>query len=107
MTQGIRAAAVILLGALIIAGPAFSQASGADIYKTKCAMCHGADGQAATPMGKSMKILSVKDPAMVSAPNARLIASTTNGKGKMPAYKGKLTDAQIKDVVLYMRTLGK
>ena len=44
---------------------------------------------------------------MVSAPNARLIASTTNGKGKMPAYKGKLTDAQIKDVVLYMRTLGK
>jgi mono/diheme cytochrome c family protein len=58
-------------------------------------------------MGKNMKILSVKDPAMVSAPNARLIASTTNGKGKMPAYKGKLTDAQIKDVVLYMRTLGK
>jgi mono/diheme cytochrome c family protein len=107
MTQGIRAAAVILLGVLIIAGPAFSQAPGADIYKAKCAMCHGADGQAATPMGKNMKILSVKDPAMVSAPNARLIASTTNGKGKMPAYKGKLTDSQIKNAIAYMRTLGK
>jgi cytochrome c6 len=107
MTYGFRAAAVILLGAILIAGPAIAQGSGADTYKAKCAMCHGADGLAATPMGKSMKILSVKDPAMVGAPEARLIASTTNGKGKMPAYKGKLTDAQIKDVIAYMRTLGK
>jgi mono/diheme cytochrome c family protein len=44
---------------------------------------------------------------MVHASDARLIASTANGKGKMPAYKGKLTDAQIKDVIAYMRTLGK
>ncbi len=71
MTQDIRAAAVILLGALIIAGPAYSQAPGADTYKAKCAICHGADGLAATPMAKSMKMLSVKDPAMVSAPDAR------------------------------------
>ena len=28
-----------------------------------------------------------------------MIADTTNGKGKMPAFKGKLTDAQIKDSV--------
>ena len=28
-----------------------------------------------------------------------MIAVTTNGKGKMPAFKGKLTDAQIKDSV--------
>lgn len=107
MTQAIRAAAVILLGALIIAGSAYSQAPGVATYKAKCAICHGADGLAATSMGKSMKILSVKDPAMKSAPDARLIASTTNGKGKMPAYKGKLTDAQIKEVIAYMRSLGK
>ena len=107
MTYGFRAAAVILLGAILVAGPAFAQAPGADTYKAKCAMCHGADGLAATPMGKSMKILSIKDPAMAGAPDARLIASTENGKGKMPAYKGKLTDAQIKDVIAYMRSLGK
>ena len=40
-------------------------------------------------------------------PMRALIASTTNGKDKMPAYKGKLTDAQIKDVIAYMRTLEK
>jgi mono/diheme cytochrome c family protein len=70
-------------------------------------MCHGADGLAATPLAKSMKVLSFKDPAMVKASDAQFISSTANGKGKMPAYKGKLTDAQIKDVVSYIRTLQK
>ena len=104
MTFGIRAAAVLLLAAFI-AGPAIAQAPGADTYKAKCAMCHGADGLAATPMGKNMKILSFKAPEMVKASDAQFIASTKNGKGKMPAYNGKLTDAQIKDVVSYIRTL--
>ena len=102
--QAIKAAAVILLAASI-AGPAFAQAPGADTYKAKCAMCHGADGLAATPMGKNMKILSFKAPEMVKASGAQFIASTKNGKNKMPAYNGKLTDAQIKDVVAYIRTL--
>ena len=104
MMQAIRAAAVILLAASIV-GPAFAQAPGADTYKAKCAMCHGADGLAATPMGKNMKILSFKAPEMVKDSDAQFIASTKNGKGKMPAYNGKLTDAQIKDVVAYIRTL--
>ena len=107
MIQGFRTASIILLAASI-AGPAFAQAPGADVYKAKCAMCHGADGLAATPMGKSMKILSFKDPAMVKASDAQFIASTKNGKGaKMPAYAGKLTDAQIKDAVSFIRTLQK
>jgi mono/diheme cytochrome c family protein len=105
MTQGIKAAAVILLAAFI-AGPAFSQAPG-DLYKTKCAMCHGVDGLAATPMGKNMKILSFKDPAMLKASDSRFFASTKNGLNKMPAYNGKLTDQQIKDVIAYIRTLQK
>ncbi|MGA2349472.1 MAG: cytochrome c [Terracidiphilus sp.] len=106
MIEGIRAAAVILLAASI-AGPAFAQAPGADTYKAKCAMCHGADGLAATPMGKSMKILSFKAPEMVKASDAQFIASTKNGKNKMPAYNTKLTDAQIKDVTAFIRTLQK
>ena len=106
MSERIRTAAVMLLAILLVA-PAFAQGSGADTYKAKCAMCHGADGLAATPMGKSMKILSFKDPAQVKATDAQFIASTKDGKGKMPAYAGKLTDAQITDVVVYIRTLQK
>jgi mono/diheme cytochrome c family protein len=106
MSQRINMAALVLLAASM-ALPAFSQAPGADTYKAKCAMCHGADGLAATPMAKTMKVVSFKDPTMVSASDAQFIASTTNGKGKMPAYTGKLTDAQIKDVISYIRTLQK
>ena len=103
----IRNAGLVLL-AISLAGPAFAQAPGADTYKAqKCAMCHGADGLANTPPAKNFKVLSFKDPAMLKATDAQFIASTTNGKGKMPAYKGKLTDAQIKDVTAFIRTLQK
>jgi mono/diheme cytochrome c family protein len=105
MTHGIKAAAVILLAALI-AVPAFAQAPG-DLYKAKCAMCHGADGLAATTMGKNMKILSFKDPKMLSASDHQFFVSTKDGLNKMPAYKDKLTDQQIKDVISYIRTLQK
>jgi mono/diheme cytochrome c family protein len=36
-----------------------------------------------------------------------MMAETKAGKGKMPAFAGKLTDAQIKDAVAYVRTLQK
>lgn len=106
MTLRIRTAAVLAMVALT-ASFAYSQAPGADTYKAKCASCHGADGLAATPVGKAMKVLSFKDPAMIKASDAQLIASTKDGKGKMPAYAGKLTDAQINDVTAYVRSLQK
>jgi mono/diheme cytochrome c family protein len=54
-----------------------------------------------------LKAPSFKDPAVVKASDADLIAAVTNGKGKMPANKGKLTDAQIKAAIAYIRTLQK
>jgi cytochrome c6 len=88
---------------------AFAQGSGADTYKAKCAMCHGADGLANSPTGKAMKVPPFNSPDLIKATTADLIAATTNGKGKMPAYSGpgKLTGDQIKDVVAYIRTLQK
>ena len=100
MTFGMRAAAVILLAASI-AGTAFAQTHGVDIYKAKCAMCHGADGLAATPMGKSQNIQSFKAPAMMKATDAQLIAFTKK------AYGDKMNDAQITEVVKFIRKLQK
>jgi len=106
MTLGIRVAAGMLLIASV-AGPAFAQESGAANYKAKCVMCHGADGLATSPVAKSMKVLSFKAPEMVKASDAQLVASVKNGKGKMPAYHGRLTDEEIKGVISYVRTLQK
>jgi mono/diheme cytochrome c family protein len=104
MTQRIRAAAIVLLAASLGA-PVFAQTNTAALYKAKCASCHGIDGLATTPVGKAMKVVSFKAPEMVKASDAQFIAATTNGKGKMPAYKSKLTDVQIKDLVKFIRSL--
>ncbi len=93
--------------AAAIAMPALGQNSGADTYKTKCQMCHGPDGTGNTPAGKAMKSGSFKDPMLVKASDADLIAAVKSGKGKMPAYAGKLTDDQIKATVAYIRTLQR
>jgi mono/diheme cytochrome c family protein len=96
--------------AMMVASTAASllaQTPGADTYKAKCTMCHAADGSGSTPAGKAMKAVPFNSPALVKMSDADLIAATKNGKGKMPAYAGKLTDPQIKDVVAYIRTLQK
>ncbi len=87
--------------------PAVAQNSGADIYKAKCQMCHGADGTGNTPAGRAIKAASFKSPALVKASDAELVLAVRNGKGKMPAYASKLTDPQIKATVSYIRTLQK
>jgi mono/diheme cytochrome c family protein len=106
MNKKLRNAAFILL-AISFTGSAFAQVPGADTFKAKCAMCHGADGLATTPTAKNFKVVSFKDPSQVKLTDAQIAAATTNGKGKMPAYKDKLTDAQIKDVIGYILTLQK
>jgi mono/diheme cytochrome c family protein len=93
---------VVFLAALAASATA-ALAQGADTYKAKCQMCHGADGSASSPAGKAMKVPALATFAKES--QADLIAITKNGKGKMPAYAGKLTDPQIKDVVVYMVSL--
>ena len=102
-----RIALFSLLAVLALPSLGSAQAKGQDTFKAKCAMCHGADGSGSTPMGKSMGLKDMGSPAIQSMSDADLTAAITNGKGKMPAYKGKLTDAQISDLVSYIRTLKK
>jgi mono/diheme cytochrome c family protein len=104
--QNVRIAVLTLLSASL-ALPAVAQQTGEATYKAKCAMCHGADGAGNTPVGKNMKVRSLKSPEDIKATDAELIKQTKDGVGKMQGYAGKLTDAQINDVVGYIRTLQK
>jgi mono/diheme cytochrome c family protein len=88
---------------IALALPPVAAADAAADFKAKCAMCHGADGAGKASMGT--KDMGSADVQKMS--DADLTAEITNGKGKMPAYKGKLTDAQISDLVKYVRTLKK
>jgi cytochrome c6 len=99
---GVLAAMVLFAGAVC-----FTQSSGEAVYKAKCVMCHGAQGTPSAGMAKAMGVKPASDPAVKSQTEAQMIAVTTNGKGKMPAYKGKLNDAEIKASVDYFRSFAK
>lgn len=70
-------------------------------------MCHGADGAGNTPVGKAMKLRSLKSPEDIKASDAELFKDTKDGIGKMKGCAGRLTDAQIAEVVAYIRALQK
>ena len=96
-------AAVILLSGVV----GFAQTSGEATYKAKCQSCHGAQGVPNPGIAKAMGVKPAGDPSVKSLSEAQMIADTTNGKGKMPAFKGKITDSEIKASVDYFRTLAK
>jgi mono/diheme cytochrome c family protein len=89
-----------------VAGAA-DAAAGKTVFIQKCAMCHGADASGNTPMGKNLKIKDLHSPEVQSQPDADLKGIIAAGKNKMPSFKGKLTDAQIDNVLAYVRQLGK
>jgi cytochrome c6 len=82
-------------------------ADGAATYKAKCAMCHGADGKGETPVGKKMGARDFASPEVQKMTDEELIGITAKGRNKMPAYDKKLSDAEIKDVIAYVRQLAK
>jgi cytochrome c6 len=93
------ALAVLLAAAL----PAAAEDAAA-LYKSKCQICHGADGKG-SPAGQKMGAKDFHSPDVAKQTDAELIKVTKEGKGKMPKYDGKLTDDQIKELVKYIRSL--
>jgi mono/diheme cytochrome c family protein len=85
----------------VCASPAFADDAAAT-FKAKCAMCHGADGK-----GGKMGTRDFASAEVKAETDAQLTDIITKGKGKMPAYSGKLTDADIKGLVTYVRGLAK
>ena len=75
-----------------------------DLYKTKCQGCHGTDGHASA-IGKKLGARDFSDPDVVKMSEADLVKVATDGKNKMPAYKGKLTEDQIKGLVKYIKEM--
>jgi cytochrome c6 len=81
--------------------------TGADTYKAKCQMCHGADGLGTTPAGKAMKARPFNSPDVLKESDADLMTVIKSGKNKMPAFAGKLTTVQMNDVLAFIHTLSK
>jgi len=99
--------AVAAMAMILLAGSVSFAQSGEALYKSKCQMCHGEKGLADSGAGKAMKMKPATDPDVKKLSEAQMIDAVRDGMGKMQAYKGKLTDDQIKDAVGYFRTFAK
>jgi cytochrome c6 len=97
---------LILLSSLFIA-QSYAADNGAAVFTSKCAMCHGADGQGKTTMGAKFNIKNLASPEVQKQSNAELTQIIGKGKDKMPAYDGKLTKEEIAQLAAYIKTLGK
>jgi mono/diheme cytochrome c family protein len=97
---------LVVLAVVVMAGSVcFAQSGGEATYKAKCLMCHGAKGAADTPVAKNFKMKPVSDPTVKALSAAQMMDTVKNGLGKMPSFKDKLTEAEIKDAVAYFRSL--
>ncbi len=76
------------------AGEQIASTDGKEIFETKCASCHGADGKLGLGGAKDLSATTLAQPEIVKI--------ITNGKNTMASYRGVLTDEQITAVTAYI-----
>ncbi|MCM2317322.1 MAG: cytochrome c [Thermoanaerobaculia bacterium] len=99
----VAAVLFLILGSI---APTFASDAAAT-FKSKCAACHGVDGSGNTPMGKKLTLAPLGSPKVQQQSDAVLLEALTKGKGKMPAYGGKLPDPDLKALVAHVRSFAK
>lgn len=100
--------ACMLTAALMIAAPTAIAAPVAEVYAKNCASCHGKDGKGDTVMGKKTKARDYTDAKVqASFTDAEAIKVINDGKDKMKGYKDKVTAAEAKELVTYIRAFKK
>lgn len=95
--------------ALVVSAAVFSTYAladnGTEIYKKKCAACHGVSGAGDTMIGKNQKIRSLRSPEVQKQSDDQLFNIISRGGNKMPAYDRKLSKEQIHELVRHIRAL--
>jgi mono/diheme cytochrome c family protein len=78
------------------------------LFQQSCTKCHGADGR-----GNALRVQFPRIPDFASSDwhkgriDAQLTASILEGKGTaMPAFRGRLDEAQVRELVTFIRSFG-
>jgi len=102
-------AGLLLIAAGVIAQDGKTVLSGKDVYAKKCASCHGKLGEGVPKMATMLKT-TIHDFRKISV-NADTLAAwkkvTSEGRKKMPAFKTKLSAAEIDSALAYTVCLAK
>lgn len=87
--------------------PPANSAPDDSLFKSRCALCHGADGHGKTSLGQQLKAADLHSAAVQKQSNKALHSIILHGKGNMPPFEGQLTDEQIDQVLKFVRQFGK
>lgn len=96
----------IFLVAGVSCVPAGAKDTTQDLYKSKCQICHGVDGNP-TVAGKTLGARDLRSSDVRGESDAQLTEIIAKGKNKMPAYEKSLKPDEIKGLVSYVRELEK
>ena len=76
-----------------------------NVFESKCAKCHGLKGKV-TKRGENLGAKNFADLNwQKTITDNEIINAITNGKNKMPSWKGKITQNEIEELVHYVRVL--
>ncbi len=113
MGDGKLRTALVVAAAIVAAGlPASAQEpaakqTAAEIFKSKCETCHGADGSG-TALGHRLHVKDLRSNEVQARSSSELAQVIHDGQSGMPAWGGKLDDDQIQALVkLVRRKAGK
>ena len=81
-----------------------SNTKGKEIFKNQCAVCHSPDGKG----GRTVGAPNLTDPIWLYGKSKDDILYTINNSrsGVMPTWKGRLDDQTIRQLALYIHSLG-
>jgi mono/diheme cytochrome c family protein len=99
----VKPLSLLIFSAAVLLG----QQNAAAVYKQRCAVCHGPDGAGKTAMGRSMNLKDLRSAEVQQMTDAQLYDIIAKGKGKMPGYEASLGPDTVKQLVVYIRELGK
>ena len=102
----LRSTLWIFLAACVFSMPAKAKDAAQDLYKSKCQICHGSDGNPIVA-GKTMGARDLGSAEVRGESDAQLTEVIAKGKNKMPAYEKSLKPDEVKGLVAYVRELGK
>lgn len=104
----------LMTPAVLLAPLPLRAATAAENWTQSCASCHGDDGVGKTKMGHKAGAKDLTDAAYLKGfTDDQMLANLKNGekgddgKVKMKPYADKLADAELKDLVAYVRGLAK
>ena len=80
-----------------------------ELFRDKCARCHGEDGRGQTVIGRMVGAPDFTDGNWWDGEKneRRFARSIHEGKGEMPAFGRKLTRPEIKALAAYVKTFRK